>query len=574
MPRIRLVLVLFAVGALLAAPFAHGATSNVVVSQIFAGGGNAGATYTNDFVELFNRGAAAVNVTGWTVQYASGARRAGRRRRSRARSAPVATTSCNSHRPRRSGRLCRRPMRRERRTSRPQAARSRSYATRSRSRAAQRPEAVPPLRSSRISSATAPQPTSRGRSRAGTRQHDCSAAGRRRLHRHQRERDGLRGRSTGSAERALTVCVLLDRGATEPVGERSRRCGRAAGDLAFARAVEPQLRERRRGKHAAADLREGDRGEQRHAGYSLTVHRSAFVPNDLPLGIAAPAGWTARLDSDLAGSRSPDRELPGRECARGRHLADGHRLRLGRACRRARSLHRDADLHGDRAVIAAAAGLAAALSVSPVHIRLTRAASRTITITNAGNASANVEARPAGFVLDRRGKPMIARERQPTAGWLRLQPPRLVSHRVERPQSRSRRQRRRGALPGDHAALVLLTTQPPRGAGVTIRMRIGVVVFVRVAGRIVHRLELGALRVRRHALELVVANRGNVVETRVCESPYCAAVTCSPDSGLSGARCCRTRAGIERFHRSRRLRGWVTARVEVGALRRIFRLRL
>ena len=82
MPRIRLVLVLFAVGALLAAPFAHGATSNVVVSQIFAGGGNAGATYTNDFVELFNRGAAAVNLTGWTIQYASGPRRAGRRPRS------------------------------------------------------------------------------------------------------------------------------------------------------------------------------------------------------------------------------------------------------------------------------------------------------------------------------------------------------------------------------------------------------------------------------------------------------------------------------------------------------------
>jgi hypothetical protein len=73
MPRIRVVLVLFAVGALLAAPFAHGATSTVVVNQIYAGGGNAGATYTNDFVELFNRGAAAVNVTGWTVQYASGA---------------------------------------------------------------------------------------------------------------------------------------------------------------------------------------------------------------------------------------------------------------------------------------------------------------------------------------------------------------------------------------------------------------------------------------------------------------------------------------------------------------------
>ena len=73
MPRIRFVLVLFAVSALLAAPFAHGATSTVVVSQIYAGGGNAGASYTNDFVELFNRGAAAVNLTGWTIQYASGA---------------------------------------------------------------------------------------------------------------------------------------------------------------------------------------------------------------------------------------------------------------------------------------------------------------------------------------------------------------------------------------------------------------------------------------------------------------------------------------------------------------------
>jgi hypothetical protein len=71
MPRIRLLLALLAVGVLLGAPLARGATSSVVVSQVFAGGGNAGASYTNDFVELFNRGAAAVDVTGWTIQYAS-----------------------------------------------------------------------------------------------------------------------------------------------------------------------------------------------------------------------------------------------------------------------------------------------------------------------------------------------------------------------------------------------------------------------------------------------------------------------------------------------------------------------
>ncbi|MEP7236234.1 MAG: lamin tail domain-containing protein [Ferruginibacter sp.] len=45
--------------------------SQVVISQLYGGGGNAGATYTNDFIELFNRGAVPVSLTGWSVQYAS-----------------------------------------------------------------------------------------------------------------------------------------------------------------------------------------------------------------------------------------------------------------------------------------------------------------------------------------------------------------------------------------------------------------------------------------------------------------------------------------------------------------------
>lgn len=44
---------------------------DIVISQVYGGGGNSGATYTNDFVELFNRGDAPVDVTGWSVQYAS-----------------------------------------------------------------------------------------------------------------------------------------------------------------------------------------------------------------------------------------------------------------------------------------------------------------------------------------------------------------------------------------------------------------------------------------------------------------------------------------------------------------------
>lgn len=45
----------------------------VVISQVYGGGGNASATYTNDFVELFNKGNAAVDISGYSVQYASAA---------------------------------------------------------------------------------------------------------------------------------------------------------------------------------------------------------------------------------------------------------------------------------------------------------------------------------------------------------------------------------------------------------------------------------------------------------------------------------------------------------------------
>jgi predicted extracellular nuclease len=56
---------------LLLAPTAQGASADLVISQVYAGGGNAGATYTNDFVEVFNRGSSTVDLTGWTIQYAT-----------------------------------------------------------------------------------------------------------------------------------------------------------------------------------------------------------------------------------------------------------------------------------------------------------------------------------------------------------------------------------------------------------------------------------------------------------------------------------------------------------------------
>jgi hypothetical protein len=45
--------------------------AQVVISQVYGGGGNSGAPFTNDFIELFNRGTVAQDLTGWSVQYAS-----------------------------------------------------------------------------------------------------------------------------------------------------------------------------------------------------------------------------------------------------------------------------------------------------------------------------------------------------------------------------------------------------------------------------------------------------------------------------------------------------------------------
>ena len=43
----------------------------VVISQVYGGGGNTGSFYKNDFIEIFNRGAASVSLNGYSVQYAS-----------------------------------------------------------------------------------------------------------------------------------------------------------------------------------------------------------------------------------------------------------------------------------------------------------------------------------------------------------------------------------------------------------------------------------------------------------------------------------------------------------------------
>jgi predicted extracellular nuclease len=72
MPRFaHAFLTLLAAGLIAATPAAAAPSPDVVISQVYGGGGNAGATHRNDFVELFNRGSSPVSLAGWSVQYGS-----------------------------------------------------------------------------------------------------------------------------------------------------------------------------------------------------------------------------------------------------------------------------------------------------------------------------------------------------------------------------------------------------------------------------------------------------------------------------------------------------------------------
>lgn len=68
---IGLLLLAALLSSLAPARLAQALSPDVVISQVYGGGGNTGATLRNDFIELFNRGAQTVSLAGWSVQYSS-----------------------------------------------------------------------------------------------------------------------------------------------------------------------------------------------------------------------------------------------------------------------------------------------------------------------------------------------------------------------------------------------------------------------------------------------------------------------------------------------------------------------
>ena len=144
-----------------------------------------------------------------------------------------------------------------------------------------------------------------------------------------------------------------------------------------------------------------------------------------------------------------------------------------------------------------------ALSVSPAKLALTAPGSRRINLRNDGAERVVVD-------VARRA---VGRQTA-SQTWLKIAPARLFLRSGGSAILTLRVRPPRRAEPGDHHVLVLLTTRPPRGSRVTLRVRLGIRVRVRVPGRVVRHLALGGLhvhRARRARLMFVsVANHGNV----------------------------------------------------------------
>ena len=228
-----------------------------------------------------------------------------------------------------------------------------------------------------------------------------------------------------------------------------------------------------------------------------------------------------------------------------------------------------------------------ALTASPARVTLLGSGQAAIQVKNAGSRPVVVDVVRAGFSLDLRGRPrIVARGGRRTAeAWLSVRPRRLAVAAGRSASLSVAARRPRRVEPGDHDALLVLTTRPRRAAGVAVRMRIGVLVIVRAPGTIVHRLELRTLRARRsnraRMLELLVVNDGNVTETlapgrvELLVRQRRANASLRPETRELRPR---TR-GIVQFAYRGRLRGWVTARASIslapGAVTsRTYRLRL
>jgi len=163
----------------------------------------------------------------------------------------------------------------------------------------------------------------------------------------------------------------------------------------------------------------------------------------------------------------------------------------------------------------AAAGPGIGLSASPLRLTMRGKSASVITVRNPSRRTLRVEVSRAGFARSLRGRPLV-RPARGAATWLRVHPLRFRLAPGAKTTLHVAAVPSRRAAPGDHPALVFMTTRPVGVKHVRVRLRVGVVVDLRVRGRILRHLDARALTVRRRGtlrlLDLRLVNRGNVTE--------------------------------------------------------------
>ena len=179
------------------------------------------------------------------------------------------------------------------------------------------------------------------------------------------------------------------------------------------------------------------------AGYTLTAHRSAFSPRDLPLGLSATAPSGGSLGAGISPTVlaalpiAPAADLTigstsAAAPAAGDSLGDEDRLHRPAAERAGRAVHRDRHVHGDPAltvrilllVLLALATVAPAsagaprrsgLVVWPARATLVAGSTTTLHVANHTRTSVAVAVRTMGLALDLRGAPRLVRSSAGTA---------------------------------------------------------------------------------------------------------------------------------------------------------------
>jgi hypothetical protein len=230
-----------------------------------------------------------------------------------------------------------------------------------------------------------------------------------------------------------------------------------------------------------------------------------------------------------------------------------------------------------------------ALTASPSRLELAGTSQATVRVTNGGASRVVLDVGEAGFALDLRGRPRVVAQRaspRSAASWLAFRPRRLVLRPGASGSVMVASKVPARAEPGDHDALVLFTTRRRVADGLSVRVRMGVVVIVRAPGEIVRGIQARGLRIlrrgRARTLELSLVNRGNVTESFARTR---ALVSLERDGRrLARVRCearelrPRTR-GVLEFRYRGPVSGRVIARVDVSSesgqiVRRAFRIRL